>query len=199
MQTYSHAIFNATIGKQLERRGVRPMYAALVIGSLVPDLPLTVLTIAFVQQNGGFGQTPNEMFGAAYDNMYFNDPVWITGHSLFHSPPMILLWLLLGWFVGWKLRQGWGKWFFWFAVGNALHSALDIVTHHNDGPLLFYPFDWTARFSSPISYWDPNYYGAYVSSVEHGLNLLFLGYFIWLWWKSRKERIAAESAGQLDG
>ncbi|MEL7233648.1 MAG: hypothetical protein AAGK74_04070, partial [Chloroflexota bacterium] len=78
MQTYSHAIINATLGKQLEKRGVRPMYWALVLGSLMPDAPLTVLTLNYwynIRAELGAGASPEQLFGERYDALYFGDPV----------------------------------------------------------------------------------------------------------------------------
>ncbi|MEO0565962.1 MAG: hypothetical protein AAF125_27880 [Chloroflexota bacterium] len=46
MNTPSHMLINAAIGKQLEKRGVRPMYTALIVGSFMPDIPLTILSAA---------------------------------------------------------------------------------------------------------------------------------------------------------
>ena len=178
MQTQSHAIINAALGTALEKRGIRPGYWALVLGSLMPDLPLTVLTFIYLARNNLFGQPPDVMFGPAYDALYFTDPVWITSHSLMHSPPMIALWLALGWVLGFRYNHRWGQFLFWFAVGNALHTALDIPTHHNDGPLLLYPFNWTLRFNSPISYWHPDYYGRQFAVFETILNIILTIYFI---------------------
>lgn len=185
MQTYSHAIINAALGKQLEKRGIRPKYWALVIGSLIPDAALTVLTINYVQRRGGFNRPPQEIFGPAYDALYFSDPVWVTGHSLFHSPVMIALYLFIGWWFGFRQGRTWGQWLFWFAVGNGLHSFADILTHHHDGPLLLYPLNWELRFQSPVSYWDPNHYGAIFAPIEHLLDVFLIGYFIVGWRKRR--------------
>lgn len=188
MQTYSHALINAAVGKQLEQRGVRPMYWALVVGSLMPDIPLTVLTINYILRTGGFNRPPEELFGPVYDQLYFANPTWVIGHNLFHAPLMVALWLAIGWFVGWRQNRTWGKWFFWFAVGNALHSLIDIPTHHHDGPLLLFPFDWSLRFVSPISYWDPRFYGGYFAIFEHLLDLFIIGYFVRVWWANRQQK-----------
>ncbi|MEI2691742.1 MAG: hypothetical protein V9H69_19395 [Anaerolineae bacterium] len=48
----------------------------------------------------------------------------------------------------------------WLAAGLALHSALDVLTHHDDGPLLLFPFDWRRRWCSPVSYWDQAHHAA---------------------------------------
>jgi hypothetical protein len=40
----------------------------------------------------------------------------------------------------------------------ALHGLFDLPLHHDDGHRHLFPIsNW--RFSSPISYWDPNHYG----------------------------------------
>ncbi|MEM6527659.1 MAG: metal-dependent hydrolase [Chloroflexota bacterium] len=182
MQTYSHAIINAALGKQLEKRGVRPMYWALVLGSLMPDVPLTILTFNYwynIRGELGAGASPEQLFGERYDALYFSDPVWVTGHSLMHAPLMIALWMLIGWFFGFRQGKKWGQWVFWFAVGNALHSLLDIPTHAGDGPLLLFPFDWSLRYDSPVSYWDPAYYGRIFAPLEHLLDLLLIGYLVY--------------------
>lgn len=188
MQTYSHALVNAALGKQLEKRGVRPKYWALVLGSLMPDAPLTVLTLNYIAQRGGFNAEPSEVFGSAYDALYFTDPVWIIGHSLFHSPFMIALYLIIGWYFGFRRGQQWAQWVFWFAVGNGLHSFADVFTHHNDGPLLLFPFEWNYRFTSPVSYWDRDHFGVPFAIGEHLLDLFLIGYFVRLWWTGRKRK-----------
>ena len=134
---------------------------------------------------------PAAIFGADYDNLYFNDPLWITGHALFHAPPMILLYLTIGYWFGIKKGKGWARALFWFAVGCGFHSAIDIVTHHNDGPLLFFPFDWTTRFSSPVSYWDPQHYGGIFAIFEHLLDIVLLA---WLFIQRRKKKKEVSNA-----
>jgi membrane-bound metal-dependent hydrolase YbcI (DUF457 family) len=196
MQTQSHVLINAAFGKQLERRGIRPKYWALGIGSFMPDIPLTILTINYIMKTGGFGRGPEEVFGQVYDTLYFTDPVWVIGHALFHAPLMIALWMLIGWWVGFRQDRQWGKWVFWFAVGNALHSALDIPTHHHDGPLLLFPFNWEVRFISPVSYWDPNHYGNIFAPIELGLNGVLIVYFIWDAVSRRMRRSAAKAQNQ---
>lgn len=178
MQTYTHVLINAGFGKTLERRGIRPMYWALSLGSLMPDVPLVFLTINYILKNGGFNQPPQELFGPEYDALYFTDPVWVAGHNLMHAPLMTLLYMVLGWFFGWQRGRTWGRFLFWFGLGNTLHSLVDIPTHANDGPLLLFPFNWTLRFQSPVSYWDPSYYGAPFALFELVIGLMLVAYFI---------------------
>ena len=51
---------------------------------------------------------------------------------------------------------------------------LDILTHVDDGPVLFFPFEWQLRFISPVSYWDPRYHGRIFGFFEHTLDAVLL-------------------------
>jgi hypothetical protein len=64
----------------------------------------------------------------------------------------------------------------WFSLGSLLHTLIDIPTHAGDGPLLFFPFDWQTRFNSPLSYWDPNFYGLQFMVFEILLTVGLLAY-----------------------
>jgi hypothetical protein len=190
MNTPSHMLINAAFGKQLEKRGVRPMYTALVVGSFMPDIPLTLLSVGYIAWHtwGGGALSSAEAADVAFYDMFYFDPTWITAHHLFHAPLLVALWMGIGWFFGFRQGRTWGKWLFWFAVGNALHSALDIPTHHDDGPLLLFPFNWDLRFTSPVSYWDPDHYGIPFSIFSIGVDLLLVGYFIGEWRKRRQRK-----------
>lgn len=198
VQTYSHLIITAALDvankdKIESSQGVKVDTWALLLGSFMPDMPLVILTLIFFVQNGVFGggaQDMSEIFGPAYDNLYFNDPVWITGHALFHAPPMILLYLTIGYWFGFRGGKPWARALFWFAVGCGLHSAIDIVTHHNDGPLLLFPFNWSWRFTSPVSYWDPDHYGLIFAPLEHLLDLGLLGWLLWRRLRNRKNKVS---------
>ena len=52
-----------------------------------------------------------------------------------------------------------------------LHCLEDLPLHHDDGHRHFWPFS-NFRFESPVSYWDPNYYGAIAGQIELGLMLI---------------------------
>ena len=52
-----------------------------------------------------------------------------------------------------------------------LVSIGDLPLHNDDAHRHFFPFsDW--RFSSPVSYWDPQHYGYWASLVEFSCVLL---------------------------
>jgi len=183
-------LINAAVGKKLEQYGIRPMYTALVIGSFMPDIPLTLLSVGFIGWHGlgGGALTASDAANIAFYDYFYNDPFWVSAHHLFHAPLLILLWLAVGWWFGVRGGRTWGMWLFWFAVGNALHTALDIPTHHNDGPLLLFPLNWELRFASPVSYWDPNAYGIPFTILELTIDLMLSIFFFKAWRKRRQSR-----------
>jgi hypothetical protein len=61
-------------------------------------------------------------------------------------------------------------------VGCLVHTAVDIPCHVDDGPLLFFPFNWNIRYHSPVSYWDPRHYGTQFAIFELSLDLVLLLY-----------------------
>jgi len=106
---------------------------------------------------------------------YFNNPWWIASHNFLHSPTALVIYAILLWrFVDRPNTRG--HWQLSFVFGCMVHSVIDILTHFNDGPVLFFPFDWHTRFYSPVSYWDKAYYASQFVYFEIGLNLVLIGY-----------------------
>ncbi len=170
MHTYSHAIQTAWLRWALRERG-RDVHVALVLGSFLPDVPLILLTAwhaVRLRLEQGAGAP---LFGPDYDALYFGDPLWIVGHNALHAPALVSLAVALGYFRG--VKSGRARWMvlYWFALGCALHSAVDIATHHQDGPLLLFPIDFELRFESPVSYWDPRHYGRIFMPIEHAVDM----------------------------
>ena len=200
MQTQSHFLMTAVANRFLKRNADEKSKAqvnsrALLLGSFAPDIPLFILSFIFIARNVWFAETPQpNVFGEAYDTLYFTNPLWIITHNIFHAPPMIIVYLLIGYFVGIRGGKKWAYALFWFAVGCAGHSAIDILTHHNDGPLLLFPFNWELRFSSPVSYWDDDYYANILAPLEMLLNIGIIGYFLRDWLKKRSEKRQINSA-----
>lgn len=196
MQTYSHYIITAALNKRMkDKTDLQVNSRAFLLGSLMPDVPLYILSFVFFFQRFVLSDdASSELFGQAYDNLYFNDPLWIIGHSAFHAPLMITLYLAVGYWWGIRGKRNWAHALFWFALGCGLHTTLDIFTHHNDGPLLFFPFDWQTRFSSPISYWDPQYGGRIFFPLEHLLDLGLLAYLIMPFLRRRFGRESTQQA-----
>lgn len=162
---------------------------AVLWGGLAPDVGLTVLTI------GAAGWYPltqglslQETFRHVYDDMFFRDPVWMAAHNVLHAPLVLLVLLVLG--VRLRASEGTGRgrlgrWLVAFAVGALLHSAVDVVTHHDDGPLLLFPLDWSYRFTSPVSYWDPAHGGRWLGPIDQAITVLGGGWLLVTWARRR--------------
>lgn len=183
MQTYSHLLLTALIRERIKLRSLVPSKAFL-LGSVAPDLPLALLTLIYwAERRIEFGPGV-ALFGPGYDQLYFRDPLWIAGHNIFHAP--LIAFSLAAFAYRRTFLHGAARWsrFFWFWSGCALHSLLDIFTHYDDGPLLLFPFDWTTRFYSVVSYWDPRHYAGLVAPIEHALDVFAVGCLI-----ARSERV----------
>ena len=196
MQTYSHLLITALAGDRLKKRGVALHSKAFLVGAALPDLPVIVLTIGFFISSRWLSpqRLPEQpLFGELYDYYFFHNPVWIVGHNTFHAP-----WILAGLgavgFWGSRRGQRWGKPLLWLALGCALHTLLDIFTHHHDGPLLLFPFNWQFRYAAPVSYWDPRYGAWWFSPLEHLLNLAILIFWIGGWWQRRRAARSAQTS-----
>lgn len=178
----------AVVNDGFKFRGLPVHTKALLLGSFMPDVPLVVLTLGYFAYRYWFDPlAPGEhIYGPRYDNLYFQNPVWIAGHNLFHAPLPIGVMLGVGYTMGLRRQQTWGTALFWFALACGLHALVDIFTHYNDGPLLLFPFNWSYRFSAPISYWDPRYGGRIFAPLEHLLDLAILVYLATVWLVRRK-------------
>ncbi|NOK63530.1 MAG: hypothetical protein GFH27_549371n29 [Chloroflexi bacterium AL-W] len=190
MQTVTHFLLTAFVSQQARQRGWLPRRVhlpALLIGSVLPDLPFTLLTLGFGLYYWWIGTTPIGESPMIYMHfaLFFEDPLWIISHNILHSLVITTLLLGLGW---WGIRRNrrWGLSVCWLAVGTQLHTIIDIGTHHSDGPLLFFPINWSYRFPAPISYWETAYYGAVVIVIEHVVNVLIMSYFLTRWWQRRR-------------
>lgn len=190
MQTYSHLLMTAFAGDRLKKRNVPVSTKALLLGSVLPDLALFALTawfIVYYRFMAPQGLPDDSVFGTLYDELFFHNPIWIVGHNFFHAPFILAALGVVG-YVG--ARQGW-RWgwpLVWLMVGCGLHTVVDIFTHHNDGPLLLFPFDWRTRFSAPISYWDVRYGARVVAPLEHAMDVAIIVYLLWTWLSARRTR-----------
>jgi membrane-bound metal-dependent hydrolase YbcI (DUF457 family) len=176
MNTPSHFIMTAALERGLQR--VPILKRAFLLGSIAPDIPLWLLSIGgmiYYPLIQGWSRESTARF--MFDELYFHNPVWIVLHNFLHSPVL----LLAGLAIVWKKRRNIGsrsRWGFWFLMACLLHSGVDILTHADDGPLLFFPFDWATRFHSPISYWDSRHYGREFQRFELALNGVLLVYLL---------------------
>lgn len=195
MQTYSHFLMTAVAGDVLKKRGVEIRTRAFVLGSFMPDVPLYLLGAGYIAWAFwlapalGLAPAPDEhIFGDTFDALYFTNPFWMASHNFLHAP---LILLTLGAVGVWAMRRGhaWGASLLWFALGCGLHSIVDILTHYDDGPLVFFPIDWSYRFQAPISYWDSRHGAQLFRPFERTLDVLCVLYLIWAWWQGRKLKV----------
>lgn len=176
MQTPSHWVITAAIGKRWPQ--VWGLRGAALWGSLAPDIPLYLLTFGGILYYHVFlGWSLPDTRRHLFRYLFFEDPGWIIAHHTLHSPVSLVLLLVLTW----RLQERFPKlcaWLFTFLISCGLHTLIDIPVHAEDGPLLLFPFEWTIRFHSPISYWDPRYYGDQFAWFEGGLVLGLVGYLL---------------------
>ena len=125
---------------------------------------------------GGDPSVGDSLLGQLFNDWFFNSPWIMALQNLLHSPLLVIIYLLIGY---WLWRRGRNSsWFFWFAAGCFLHTLADIPVHYDDGPLLLFPLNWELRFMSPVSYWDPARYGREWSIFEFSLDGVLLIYFL---------------------
>lgn len=172
MITPSHMVYSWAIAKTTNPEPNKPRTLAFVAGGIVPDLPTYVF---FFVHTFLLGSAQNDMW-----NMYYFDSAWTPIITLSHS---LLLWPLFLLFAIYTKRTL----LRFFASSTLLHVTLDFFVHHDDAYRHFWPLtEWT--FASPISYWDPQFYGNWVSSIDA---IVVIGLLIWLGsiYKNTKTRI----------
>lgn len=214
MNTITHVLVNATIDRRVrERRAAtgteglqdrerapspadHPIAtSAFLWGGAVPDLPLIVMTVGTATwftlvRDWSLRVSLEHVF----DDLYFTDPWWKLANNLLQSPVMLLLWFGVAVLLR-RRSPELGRRALWFLAGVALHVAVDIPVHHDDGPLVLFPFDWETRIQSPISYWDPEHYGGVVGAIEYaamlGMTLYLLRYHVRGWWRRLRARFSS--------
>ncbi len=188
MQTLSHFLITAVLGPKLSQRHMPVHMGALLLGSVLPDVPFIVLTLSGEIYYRWFATLPTSgsIMEYLHFTLFYTDPVWIIGHNFFHSL-MINTSLLIFGYYSFRARKRWGLFVFWLAVSMQFHTLIDIFTHHTDGPLFLFPLNWSYRFASPISYWEPAYYGRIFMRFEYLLDALILAYLGWQWWHRRQQ------------
>lgn len=153
---------------------------ALVVGGVAPDVALWLLSLgAIIYYPLVDDLSISEAHQRAMDDLYFNSSWWIAGHNLLHAP-LILLALIA---VASPLNPQWRRRIRFFAAGALLHSMIDVLVHHDDGPLVFFPVSWSVRFSSPVSYWDPDHYGWFMQPIDLAITMAGAAWLVW-WWRT---------------
>lgn len=198
MQTYSHFLLTAALRRPLSKRVQasdlpKLKTSALFIGSVIPDALLILISIFFglvdlsrgVSLDPSSGPDSDSLLWKLFDDWFFNNPWVISAQNLFHSPLLVALFIITA-YLFWKRGVHGAAWFFWLSCAAMLHTLIDIPLHHNDGPLLLFPLNWSLRFESPLSYWDPNYFGQQFFIFEHLLDLALIALFAFRFIRGRR-------------
>lgn len=173
MNTPSHWLMTIAAGKLIPWARNSPRWA-LGLGSIAPDLPLYFLSFGGIYYfRNVLGWEDKRVFRHLFSDLYFKDPAWIALHNFLHSPTMLIILLALTLMLK-GIRPRLSRWLCFFFSACLLHSIVDVLTHHDDGPVLFFPFNWNYRFSSPVSYWDRNHYGGWFMVFEVLLDIAML-------------------------
>ncbi|TWT57609.1 hypothetical protein KOR42_09710 [Thalassoglobus neptunius] len=186
MKTPSHFLVTAAIGRI---PWLKVIPSAILLGSIAPDLPLYFLTFgSFLWMRNVVGWEPRQIFRTVFDQWFFENPFWIVLHNLLHAPLILLSALACIAIKNRSLSKLQTSWWFWFFLSCLFHSVIDIFTHYDDGPLIWFPFDWSTRFSSPVSYWDSRHYGREFSQFELWLDLALILFLSVLFWKQSRQK-----------
>jgi hypothetical protein len=107
---------------------------------------------------------------AIFRDAYFSAP-WQAVMAPFHSVPLWAGGLLAAWILRARAAAA-------FTCSGLLHQAFDLPLHADDPHRHLWPLsDW--RFNSPVSYWDPRHFGAWVQPLEIVLGAAL----VWLLWR----------------
>lgn len=184
MITTTHIVTNALIAARRKGGTSKALESSaakwFVFGGLAPDLGLYALTAgAAIYFPLTSDMSLQDAMQHAFGELFFNDPAWIAIHNSLHSP-VVLMGLAAASYVA-KKRNALA-----FAAGALLHTAMDIPVHHDDGPLVFFPFNWDFRVQSPVSYYDTDHFGSFVAPIDFGITIVGGAALFAAWWKSRK-------------
>ena len=147
MNTPAHIVVNLLVLGKEETKGA---IAPAAVGGLLPDLPMMVFYVHA------------KIFSGISEQVIWNHTYhaagWQTFFDLFNSLPLIALG-----YTGARLAGG--KRLAVLFAGMALHCLGDLLLHHDDAHRHLFPLsDW--RFSSPVSYWDPQHFGHIAGPLE---------------------------------
>ena len=200
MNTPSHFLINYSVGRLLrlpQRYAVK--MSAVVWGSLAPDVMLYVLSITTTLYFRVIhGWSVGYAMDYGFDTLFFENIWWIVLHNVMQAP-LVLVGAMVVAMLGMRTARGASNermyaiwlWVVVFLASALLHTILDIFTHHDDGPLLLFPFNFDVRFRSPVSYWDPQHFGNIFYQFELLVDVLCVGYLGYLGVRRMKRRNAA--------
>ena len=174
MNTPTHLLIGAAVLAHKEDGAAgRWRNWAVLTGALLPD---TGIFFLFAWARFFQGTSEQEL----WSRIYWSEP-WQSLFAIFNSAPLYSALVL----IGLAARQ---TWLALLALAALLHLAFDLPFHHDDAHIHFWPFtDW--RFHSPLSYWDENHHGDWVSLAEIALSLGLI-FLLWRRFENRLVRAA---------
>jgi membrane-bound metal-dependent hydrolase YbcI (DUF457 family) len=180
MQTQSHLLITAAAILPLRRWPGSVFAPALLVGAVLPDIPFFLLTVAGEIYYRLLAPPPPtaSIMEYLHFTLFYIHPLWIVSHNFFHSLVIDSTLLLVGLWWWKRLGSRWGMMTFWLALSMLVHVVIDIFTHRSDGPLIWFPLDWSYRFASPISYWESAYGGQVFAAFEAALDLILIAYLL---------------------
>ena len=154
MHLPAHIILNALV---LGRGRWCSAWIAVTGGAIFPDVPMLIF---YAYQRVFLCRSELMIWSSDYFQRQ-----WQYVFDMFHSIPLIATAV----FIAWRARAS--LWLVFF-LSMFLHVLGDLPLHNNDAHAHFLPLsNW--RFMSPVSYWDPQYYGRYFAVAE--MALVFFG------------------------
>ncbi|MDE2719268.1 hypothetical protein [Candidatus Palauibacter polyketidifaciens] len=195
MTTPAHAALSLIVLGRSERNAL-----PVALGAVAPDVPMLVF-YAWERLVRGVSE------GRIWSERYF-DPGWQVVFDIPSSIPLlgIAICILLA-LIGRRSTAGhipsagvaaaprparltaWAL----FIASMIIHALGDLPLHREDAHRHFFPFsDW--RFTSPVSYWDPEHYGGY-AAVGEVILVLAVSIFLFRAYRGRGRWIVAGVAG----
>lgn len=177
MNTQTHILLAAALFAR-PGRAHRLRNTAVLAGALLPDALIFVMFI----WSKIIGAPETEVW-----NVWYFTPPWLTAIDWMNSIPLFLSLLAMALVLRsreWINRRG-ADALMLLALAALTHILGDLPLHVDDGHAHFVPFSqW--RFQSPVSYWDPNYYGGIAALAELALGL---GLIVILWRRFAKRAV----------
>lgn len=154
MQTPTHVLIAAAA---FARPGAAKINAAALAGGFAPD--------AFLFAVWGWSKFAGVSEADLWGRLYWSGGVQL-GQAVSNSFPLFAA--ILAAALALRMRAA-----AVFAASALIHLVCDFLFHAKDAHQHFWPLSaW--RFESPISYWDPAHYGAYVSVLEAVLGIALI-------------------------
>lgn len=154
---------------------------AVFAGAMATDLFIYVGLVYYGLMSGD-GRVV-ERIGHYFNAIYFQ-PHMQFWSALSNSLPIYAGLAIIGYILR---KQKWAYLLLFFGLAAFSQSLIDLPVHADDAHRHFWPLsNW--RFISPISYWDPAYYGRIVGQLDNLLGMICIA-VLWRRFSARRVRI----------